>query len=203
MLNNQTKKLVRVVNAQILNAEKRYGKESRIVKNIYATIKKATGEDTHRFRVSSLNTESTRDMNNFVAGLSKVHNSAYLSKSGRSRIADKARETFINNHDNLEHGEKSLDKYIRLKEKLGDIAKSNIDRDMYDSVEDYKQAVADLKRQYEDMLQSESDFIILSIDNGYHGLSNKKLEQKMRNYVAKLSDPSTANATGFFFEELK
>lgn len=90
-------KRVQKVNARILGIEKRYGKDSKIVKRVYHYLNLAQGTDNlTRYRTPPKGA-SLQYIAKFERALSKTENSAYLTKEGRANILNKARETFVKN----------------------------------------------------------------------------------------------------------
>lgn len=86
---------VQAVNARILGIEKRYGKDSKIVKRVYHYLNLAQGtENLTRYRTPKKGA-SLQYIAKFERALSKTENSAYLTAEGRKAILDKARETFV------------------------------------------------------------------------------------------------------------
>lgn len=116
------KKRIQAVNARILGIERRYGKNSRIVKRIYHYLNLAQGTDNlTRYRLPKKNA-SLREIAKFERGLSKTEGSAYLTKEGRDAILQKAKDTFIANMRDMQYEgtdaelEQLLDTYISIKD---------------------------------------------------------------------------------------
>lgn len=116
------KKRIQSVNARILGLERRYGKDSRIVKRIYHYLNLAQGTDNlTRYRLPKADT-SLRDIAKFERGLAKAENSAYLTKEGRAAILQKAKDTFGANMREMGYDasdaelEQLLDSYVSIKD---------------------------------------------------------------------------------------
>lgn len=87
------KKRIRSVNAKILNLEKRYGKDSQIVKRAYQTLNMAQGTK-NKTRYSMPKNPTTRQLAKIDRGLSLVERSKYTSAKGRKEIKTKAMSSF-------------------------------------------------------------------------------------------------------------
>lgn len=93
-----TKRDIARVNAQILNAEKRYGKDSVIVKRVYSTINKAQGtEGKTRFSLPSQDA-TFKDKAILQRAVDTVINSKYMSARGRREMVEKSKSKFMENH---------------------------------------------------------------------------------------------------------
>lgn len=116
------KSRIQKVNARILGLERRYGKDSKIVKRVYSYLNLAQGTDNlTRYRMPKANA-SLRSIAKFERGLAKTESSAYITKEGRAGILKKAKETFISNQRDLGSDlsdaqlEQLLDSYIQIKD---------------------------------------------------------------------------------------
>lgn len=99
-------KRLRTINAQITTVERIYGRDSHIYKRILSTISKAGGKGT-RF-TKKMFTGSLRDTAKATNALSAVENSQYLTKEGRRRIGEKARDTFFKNRSSEGYDEATI-----------------------------------------------------------------------------------------------
>lgn len=87
------------VNAQILNAEKRYGKESAILQRVYDTINKAYGtEGRTRFKMPSSDA-TFKEKTIIDRAMDTVLVSKYMSAAGRREMIRKSKESFSKSHD--------------------------------------------------------------------------------------------------------
>lgn len=89
------KKRIYSVNAKILNMEKRYGKDSNIVKRAYDTIERIYGEGVTRYRMPK--TDNLRELQKISRGVGLVEKSLYASAEGRRQLRSKAFSSFISN----------------------------------------------------------------------------------------------------------
>lgn len=99
------------VNAQILNTEKRYGKDSQIVKRIYNTINLAYGSEGKTRFTKSAEGYSFRQITLIQNAIDTVSNSAYTSNKGRKRMRENWSKSFQSDrpHWNDKDTEKILD----------------------------------------------------------------------------------------------
>lgn len=88
---------MRSINAKILNIEKIYGKDSQIVRRVYATIGRAYGMDV-KARFTKIDTLGVKERQKVYMALEAVGKSEYLSGAGRKRIAERARKSFAQYH---------------------------------------------------------------------------------------------------------
>lgn len=117
MLNlSRLKKRIYSANAKILNAEKRYGKDSGIVKRAYSTIEMIYGKGVTRYRMPK--SDSLRELTKIDRALSLVERSKYMSAAGRKEIREKSMSKFV---------DKGYDPVTI--EKLFDIFENNTDWD--------------------------------------------------------------------------
>lgn len=86
---------IKSINARITTVQRIYGKESSIFKRIQKTISKAGGNARFTKKMFS---GDLRQMNRAYRALEAVESSQYLTKEGRKRIGERARETFLTNH---------------------------------------------------------------------------------------------------------
>lgn len=96
--NEELTKRIRSVNARITTIQRIYGKDSQIYKRIMSVISKASSEKVTRFK-KKMFTGSLRDLSRAENALRTVENNQYLTKEGRKRIGEKARETFFINRE--------------------------------------------------------------------------------------------------------
>lgn len=85
---------IRKVNAQILNTEKRYGKDSQIVKRIYNTINLAYGTEGKTRFTKSAEGYTFKQIALIQRAIDKVSQSAYTSTAGRKRMRDNWKASF-------------------------------------------------------------------------------------------------------------
>lgn len=102
---------IRKVNAQILNTEKRYGKDSQIVKRIYNTINLAYGTEGKTRFTKSTDGYSFKQITLIQRAIDTVSNSAYTSQAGRKRMKENWKSSFLEDkpHWNDKDAEKLLD----------------------------------------------------------------------------------------------
>lgn len=102
---------IKKVNAQILNTEKRYGKDSQIVKRIYNTINLAYGTEGKTRFTKSAEGYSFKQITLIQNAIDTVENSAYTSASGRKRMRQNWSKSFKADrpHWNDKETEKMLD----------------------------------------------------------------------------------------------
>lgn len=87
------------VNARILNAEKRYGKDSAIVQRVYDTINRLYGTEG-KTRYTLLPRDATfREKAKIQRGIEMVEQSPYFSKEGRQKMKEKSMQTFAKGHN--------------------------------------------------------------------------------------------------------
>lgn len=90
---------IRRVNAQILAAERKYGKDSKIVQRVYHYLNLGQGtEGLTRYRTPK-GDASLAQLAKLDRALTAAENSAYLSKEGRKKILENARATFSSSLD--------------------------------------------------------------------------------------------------------
>lgn len=86
---------IKRVNAQILNTEKRYGKDSQIVKRIYNTINLAYGTEGKTRFTKSADGYTFRQITVIQNAIDTVSNSAYTSNAGRKRMRENWKASFL------------------------------------------------------------------------------------------------------------
>lgn len=157
-------KRLKSANARILNAEKRLGKENRVVQFIYKTIEQSTGKKgATRFSMPK-NKKSLRQLSKLERGLSKIESSKWLTKEGRADIVSKARESFSLSHE--EYTDKEVEEFYWF----------------------FKQ---DIYSKLREMSYGQSEFLVDSIaDLRKQGLSKKKILQIMKDYTLNNNDKS-------------
>lgn len=112
-------KRVRSVNAIITNAERRYGKDSKLVQSVYKSIEEAYGvEGKKRFSTPSAGA-SLRDVGKIDRALERIRMSSFFTKAGRDEMNKKSRETWMREHSDMDV--KAFDRFIRAKSELGSL----------------------------------------------------------------------------------
>lgn len=111
---------IKSANAIILNAEKRYGKDSKIVQSIYKSISYAYGTESVKRRFSLPPTGAKLiDVAKIDRALKRVELSNSLTKEGRKRTYEKSRDTWAKNNPDMDIS--NFDKFITAKEELGSL----------------------------------------------------------------------------------
>lgn len=124
------KQRIRRANALVLNAERRYGKDSDIVKSIYKSISNAYGVDfktDNKGVVTSAKKRFTTppdgakliDIAKVDRALRRVELSKSLSEQGRKETYEKSKMTWIER--NLDKNANIFDQFIYAKETLGSL----------------------------------------------------------------------------------
>lgn len=172
---------LRSINARILNTEKRYGKDSQIVKRIYDTINKAyKSEGMTRFRTKDV---SFREFTTISQAYDIIYNSAYTSKEGRAKLQLKIKESFKVNH--LKWNDREI-------EMIQDFFKNNVAWDKIRELvgQAYSgQVVENIKNSLNNNEEKEVDNLMSSLLNGDISISE---------FNDSLMDISTR---GFEYEE--
>lgn len=165
---------VKRINAQILAAERRYGKDSKIVKRIYHYLNLAQGtEGLTRYRTPKGNV-SLQQIAKFDRALARAENSAYLSKAGREEMQRRARETFIG--------------HLQEEEKYANVSDKEL-ANLYDAFLSVKGAVDEITKQ--DSNQVVSDIAIAMAK----GLSKKQVVNLAKKYEKKRKNPNGIDYT--------
>lgn len=119
------KKEMYSVNAKILNAERRYGKDSQIVRRIYNTINTAYGSsDMTRFTMLP-HDMTFKQKTKIDRALSVVSGSKYLSAGGRAEIRENAIQGYLDSGTTISRVQA---------EKLNDFFDNSVD---WDKIRDY------------------------------------------------------------------
>lgn len=127
-------------NAKILNMERRYGKDSNIVKRAYDTIERIYGEGVTRYRYPR--SASLREMQKISRGLSLVEKSLYASAEGRQKLREKAFSSFYHNESRrLSENKKGRVITEKNLEILYDIFEHATDWDRIRELAGYKQSI--------------------------------------------------------------
>lgn len=175
-------KRVQSVNAMVQNAERRYGKDSQIVKRMYNTIEKATGkEDAVRFSYIKDNT-TLHDINKYDRGLALIENSAYATEEGRKRVREKAFNSFLSNNQRyVDKGERIYDYFEKSSEwdKLRALSEPEVEK-MYDKFENSIdwQNLHDKAGVYSSAQELDAISRLMDV-----GLTNKTIDRLTRNWL--------------------
>lgn len=97
-MRSDLKKRIKSANAKILNMERKYGKDSKVVKRVYATLRNIYGEDRTRYRFPTKE-ESLRNLNKIDRGVQLIEKSLYASKAGRKELRKKIEKSFGESHE--------------------------------------------------------------------------------------------------------
>lgn len=173
MLNlSRLKKRIYSANAKILNAEKRYGKDSGIVKRAYSTIEMIYGKGVTRYRMPK--SDSLRELSKIDRALSLVERSKYMSKAGRKEIREKSMMKFIS---------KGYDPVTI--EKLFDIFENNTDWD----------------RIRELAGRGKSELVVNAIDNYLtEGAETADVDEIISQYMERLKDGTDEDFIEYFYD---
>lgn len=113
---------MRRANMMILNAEKRYGKDSKFVKSIYKSLSESYGNvggvEKRRFTLPKDNL-NLRDVAKIDRALKRVELSKSLTKAGRDETYKKSRATWHERNSNMDIS--NFDKFLTAKEELGSL----------------------------------------------------------------------------------
>lgn len=124
------KQRMRRANALILNAEKRYGKDSAIVKSIYKSVSGAYGVEYSTNKKGDVIAAKRRftalpdnvkliDIAKIDRALKRIELSDSLTKEGRQRTYEKSKMTWIER--NLDKNSGIFDQFIYAKDMLGSL----------------------------------------------------------------------------------
>lgn len=124
------KQRMRRANALILNAERRYGKDSTIVKSIYKSVSSAYGVEYSTNKKGEVIAAKRRftalpdnvkliDIAKIDRALKRIELSDSLTKEGRQRTYEKSKMTWIER--NLDKNSGIFDQFIYAKEMLGSL----------------------------------------------------------------------------------
>lgn len=157
-------KRIRSINAKILNAEKRLGKDNRVVQYVYKTIEQSTGKKgATRFSMPK-DSKSLRTLSKLDRGLKQIESSKWLSKKGREEIVEKARESFSLSHE--EYTDKEVEEFYWF----------------------FKQ---DIYSKLREVSLGQSEFVIDAIgDMRRQGISKKRVVEIMKDYITNNNDLS-------------
>lgn len=115
------KKRIRSANAMVLNAERRYGKDSKLVQSIYKSIEQAynSPEGSKRRFTAPPTGVKLQDIAKIDRALKRVETSRLMTKAGRESISKKSRETWQERNKDIDV--RYFDMFIKAKEELGSL----------------------------------------------------------------------------------
>lgn len=180
--NKSINKRVQSVNAMVQNAERRYGKDSQIVKRMHYTIERAIGrEGATRFSYIKDNA-TLRDINRYDRGLALIENSAYATEEGRKAVRERAYNSFLANNPRYgDKGERIYNYFEKSSEwdKLRALTESDVEK-MYDTFENSIdwQNLFDKAGIYSSAQELDAISRLMDV-----GLTNRTIDRLTRNWL--------------------
>lgn len=112
-------KRIRSVNAKLLNAERRNGKDSKYMKKVYKSINSAYGTVGKTRFSSPKKNASLREIAKIDRALQRIELSEFFSKEGRERTYQKSKATWKSRNEDFD--ERTFDMFITAKQTLGSL----------------------------------------------------------------------------------